>query len=279
MKRLLPVLLLFSLFTSGLVQTFVQGFDHNAWQKLTQPQFLKTAGFTTFYAASSAALALGLGIILALATYRPTIEQNRTEPARASRLWLAFPAITVGFLLTILASPTGIIAAISNALSGVFSMWTGQASNIGDTSTVSFQFNLVRSPSGFGIITAALIKESAFVILWVRSSLDRLDPRLILAARMFGARPLQIFREILAPVIMPAGLIAGLMVFIYALGAWELPYILGPSDPQALSLMVLESREHGDAADRSLAAAALSVLSVVSALIAWFVLAMEKKVP
>lgn len=255
MKFLLPVLLVFSLFASGLFQTVAQGSTVESWQVLLDPVFRETMQFTVWYALVSALLSVLIGSGLALLTYSP--EKKHKE--RASRLWLSLPAITVAYLLILLASPSGILASLFP-----------QTQSLGN-------FNMVRASNGAGIIMAAILKESAFVLLWVRSSLDRLDPRMVLTARMLGARPAQIFREILVPVILPGALIAGLMIFIYALGSWELPYILGPSNPQALSLMVLEAREHGDAIDRSRAAAALSVLALVSSVLAWLVLALEKK--
>jgi len=168
----------------------------------------------------------------------------------------------VGFLVVLVLGPTGVLAAALAPLFGGGPLPSP-----------------VRSSTGAGIVVASVLKEAAFVVLWVRGSLDRLDPRLVPTARMLGAGRWQTFREVLAPVVVPSAAVAGLIVFLYSLGAWELPFLLGPSDPQALSLFVLDARDHGSAADRSVAAAALTVLAAGSAVVAWLVLRGEKKLP
>lgn len=253
---LLPALALFGLFGAGLVHTAVLGASPEAWATLGSAPLVETGGFTLFYSGASALGAVVVGTAVALALHR--------RPGRpgGSRLWLALPPATVGFLVILVLGPTGVLAAL-------LAPFTGGA----------FLPSPVRSSQGLGIITAAILKESAFVALWVRGTLDRLDPRLVPAGRMLGAGLVQIFREVLAPVVVPAASVAGLIVFLYALGAWELPYLLGPSDPQALSQLVLDARNHGTPFDRTVAAAALTVLALVSAATAWLVLRLERALP
>lgn len=255
---LIPVLALFGLFASGLVHTAVSGASAEAWAELAQPAQLDMGGFTLVYSLASAMGAVLLGTLAALALPPPRTGTS----LRTSRLWLALPPITVGFLVVLVLSPTGILASLVAPLTG-------------NTLLPS----PVRSSTGAGIVVAGVLKEAAFVVLWVRGTLDRLDPRLVPAARMLGAGRWQIFREVLAPVVVPSAAVAGLIVFLYALGAWELPYLLGPSDPQALSLFVFDARNHGEPFDRTVASAALTVLAVVSGLVAWVVLRLERRLP
>lgn len=258
-RALIPALALFGLFGSGLVHTVLLGADPAAWTALAAPPLVSTGLFTLTYSLVSALGAVAAGTVLALGLQ--TGGAAPTRP-RASRLWLALPPATVGFLVILVLGPTGVLAALLAPLTGGLPLPSP-----------------VRSATGAGIVAAAVLKETAFVILWVRGTLDRLDPRLVPTARMLGAGPWQTFREVLAPVVVPSAAVAGLIVFLYSLGAWELPFLLGPSDPQALSLMVLDARDHGTAFDRSVAAAALTVLALVSALAAWAVFRLEKRLP
>lgn len=251
-RGLTPALALWGLFGSGLVHTAVLGASPGAWQTLASPAMVSTALFTLGYSFLSALGAVIGGTVLALVL--PPAE------SRGSRFWLALPPATVGFLVVLVLGSTGILASLLSPLTGALPLPSP-----------------VRSSTGAGIVVAAVLKETAFVVLWVRGTLDRLDARLIPAARMLGAGPVQVFREILAPVVLPSAGVAGLIVFLYALGAWELPFLLGPSDPQALSLFVLEARDHGDSFDRTVAAAALTVLAAGSALVAWGALRLERR--
>lgn len=257
LRALVPALALLGLFGSGLVHTALLGSSPGAWAALATPPLVATLWFTLGYSLASALGAVALGTALALALM-PRGEGS--SPARASRVWLALPPVTAGFLVVLVFGATGFLAALLAPFTG------GQP-----------LASPVRSSTGAGIVVAAVLKESAFVVLWVRGSLDRLDPRLVPTARMLGAGPWQVFREILAPVVVPSAAVAGLIVFLYALGAWELPFLLGPSDPQALSLFVLDARDHGEPFDRAVAAAALTLLALVSALVAWWALHIQRR--
>ena len=256
-RALLPALALFGLFGSGLLHTALLGTSPGAWAALASPPLVATGLFTVGYSLASALGAVVVGTALALALL-PRGEGR--SPARASRVWLALPPVTVGFLVVLVLGSTGFLPALLAPFTGGLAFPSP-----------------VRSSSGAGIVVAAMLKESAFVVLWVRGSLDRLDPRLVPTARLLGARPWQVFREVLAPVVMPSATVAGLIAFLYALGAWELPFLLGPSDPQALSLFVLDARDHGEPFDRAVAAAALTVLALVSALVGWWALRLQRR--
>jgi len=247
---LVPVGALFGLFGAGLVHTALWGAEGRAWSALATGPLVATFAFTGAYSLASAlgAVAVGTTLALFLGSSRP----------RASRLWLALPPATVGFLVVLVLSPTGVLASLLAPLGLALP-------------------SPVRSSTGAGIVVAAVLKEAAFVTLWVRGSLERLDPRLIASAQMLGAGRVQTFVEVQAPVVVPAATVAGLVVFLYSLGAWELPFLLGPSDPQALSLLVFDARDHGTAFDRQVAAAALTVLGLVSTAVAWVVLRLERK--
>jgi len=244
---LLGVLALGGLFLAGLAHTVIQGLSPEAWARLATASFARTGLFTLWYAGASALLAGILGTFLALA-----LPHGEHSLHAASRLWLVLPPTSVAFLVILVLAPTGIVATIVSP----GATWAGSP---------------VRDELGLGMITAAVIKETAFATLWVRSVLSSLDPRLVQTARMLGASRLQIFREVVGPVVWPASVTASLMVFVYALGSWEIPWMLGPSTPQTLSIMVYNAREHGDAGDRAAAAAVLTLLAAVSALAAWLV--------
>ncbi len=66
-----------------------------------------------------------------------------------------------------------------------------------------------------------------FMILPIYSSIQKLDWRLVEAARDLGATPLQIFTRIVLPLTMPGILAGSTMVFLPALGLFYIPDFLG----------------------------------------------------
>lgn len=66
-----------------------------------------------------------------------------------------------------------------------------------------------------------------FMVIAVWASLQRLDPRLALAAASLGASPFVTFRRVILPMIVPGILSGSLIVFALAASAFATPMILG----------------------------------------------------
>lgn len=66
-----------------------------------------------------------------------------------------------------------------------------------------------------------------FMVIAVWASLQRLDPRLTLAAASLGAHPFTAFRRVVLPMIAPGILSGSLIVFALAASAFATPAILG----------------------------------------------------
>jgi spermidine/putrescine transport system permease protein len=66
-----------------------------------------------------------------------------------------------------------------------------------------------------------------FAVLPMYAALEKLDPALLEAAEILGARPWARFRRIILPLAAPGVLAAGLLVFIPALGAFLTPDLMG----------------------------------------------------
>ena len=94
------------------------------------------------------------------------------------------------------------------------------------------RLHLVREPVALlytpGAVVAGLVYGYLpFMILPVYASLEKLDPALLEAAEVLGARPAARFRRVTLPLSMP-GLVAGaLLVFIPALGSFLTSDLLG----------------------------------------------------
>jgi spermidine/putrescine transport system permease protein len=94
------------------------------------------------------------------------------------------------------------------------------------------QLGLIRQPlemlyTPFAVLVGLVYGYLPFMILPIYASLEKLDPSLLEAAEVLGARPAARFRRVTLPLSAP-GLIAGsLLVFIPALGSFLTSDLLG----------------------------------------------------
>ena len=125
--------------------------------------------------------------------------------------------ILIPFWISVLTRAFGWVALLSNR--GLLNTWMQSLGIIAEPLT------MVRNE--FGVVlgmTHFLIPFAAFPIA---SAMRSLDERVFLAARGMGASQLRTFWSIFVPMTLPGILGAGLMVFVFALGFFITPAILG----------------------------------------------------
>lgn len=79
----------------------------------------------------------------------------------------------------------------------------------------------------FGIIVGMVHYMVPFAVLPMLASMREIDPRLLAAARGLGASRGNVFRRVFLPLSMPGVIAAGVLVFIFSLGFYITPAILG----------------------------------------------------
>ena len=79
----------------------------------------------------------------------------------------------------------------------------------------------------FGIIVGMVHYMVPFAVLPMLSSMREIDPRLLAAARGLGASRWEVFRSVFLPLSKPGILAAAVLVFIFSLGFYITPAILG----------------------------------------------------
>jgi putative spermidine/putrescine transport system permease protein len=112
-------------------------------------------------------------------------------------------------------------------------------------------------------------KESAFVALVVVASVGRHYAQLREVAAVLGADPRSQWRRVLLPLAAPALASSSLIVFVYALGTYEVARLLGRAFPEPLPVMAYRLFTDIDVASRPQAAATAVVatgLALVAAL-------------
>jgi putative spermidine/putrescine transport system permease protein len=79
----------------------------------------------------------------------------------------------------------------------------------------------------FGIIVGMVHYMVPYAVLPMLASMREIDPRLLSAARGLGASRITIFRRVFLPLSLPGLLASGVLVFIFSLGFYITPAILG----------------------------------------------------
>lgn len=80
-------------------------------------------------------------------------------------------------------------------------------------------------------------KESAFIALVVVTAIAADADELSDTAAVLGARPLSRIRHVTLPLAAPGLITAGAISFIYALGSFEVPWLLGRAHPEPLPIL------------------------------------------
>jgi iron(III) transport system permease protein len=101
----------------------------------------------------------------------------------------------------------------------------------------------------WGITLVEATVAFAFPYLELKAGFERMDPALEEAARMSGARPLQVFRDVSLPLLWPALLNGVCLAFLYTVSAFGVPALLGlPVRQFTLTTLIYSQLKLGGAA-------------------------------
>lgn len=94
---------------------------------------------------------------------------------------------------------------------------------------------------GFGAVMTGMVYHAlSYTILVLYPALVRLDPTLLEAARTLGSSPLRAFFNMLVPSQRNTIVATLVMVFVFALGSYLLPQILGRPQHWTLSVLITD---------------------------------------
>lgn len=177
------------------------------------------------------------------------------QASERARLWLML-FILVPLWVSVLVRAFAWIAVLNNSGPvNSFLIWTG---------LVDEPVQLVRNQ--FGVMLGMVHYMLPFGILPLYAAMKGIDPRLVSAARALGARPFTAFRRVFLPLSMPGLYSAFVIVFIFSLGFYVTPAILGGGRivmiAEYISLLIQQGYDWGIAA-----ALATLLLSVVMAVV------------
>jgi putative spermidine/putrescine transport system permease protein len=96
------------------------------------------------------------------------------------------------------------------------------------------------SPSFGAVLTAMVYQAFPYAVLVLYPALVRLDPALEEAARTLGASPLSAFFTVVLPVLRRTVVATLILVFVFALGSYLIPQMLGRPQHWTLSVLVTD---------------------------------------
>ncbi|PWN05326.1 ABC transporter permease subunit [Rhodohalobacter mucosus] len=251
------------LYSLGLAGVLQDGFTFSYWAGLFQGEFLQSILYSAWVAGASTILVLltSLGMLF---LFRRQFS-NRTI-YNSLFLPLAIPPIVLAFSIYQLLSGSGLLSRAAYHMNLI---------------TEASRFPaLVQDPWAIGIILAHLFLVFPFFLLislklYEHQKLEELGR----VASTLGASTGTILFQVQLPILLRglSPLIA--LYFIFFMGAYEIPLILGESSPQMISILILEKLQRFNLADIPVAhSMAVWYAILCIATIAWLFSGSQKKV-
>ena len=219
---------------------------------LTRSDILQSLKYSLYIAFVSAFFATSIGTILCAILVN--LRQVKGKVMRVVQIPIIVPHVIVALFAINILSQNGILARIGAQL-GLISEQQ--------------QFPLLLYDGhGIGVILAYLWKEIPFIVYFVIALMANISDSLGEAATNLGANRIQVFWKITLPLCMNTILSGFLIIFVFALGAYELPFILGATLPRALPVLAYIEYSKPDLLARPYAMAINGLMIAVSCSVA-----------
>ncbi len=212
------------LYSVGLAGALQQGFTLYNWQKL----FSESQVITSFaYSAAISLVALVLSVCIALyisLSFRKQLAKGFLS--YLVYLPMAFPAMVAAFFFFQFLSKGGMASRLMFQL--------------GVIDSISSFPDLVNDRFGIGMIATHVFLSAPFFSLLFTNlyATERLEDYLLLA-KSLGATPRQAIRKLAIPMLLQKSFPTLMLYFIFMFGAYEIPLILGRSNPEMVSVMAV----------------------------------------
>ncbi len=228
-----PALMLFLFFVLPFGLMLAVSFFRRVPGGFYQPDFVLAnyARFLTAFFGNVLGFSLGLALLVAVIAVALAIP----FPYLLSRMRRRRQVPWLVFLLAVLS--------LSEVIIG-FS-WSTLLSRTAGITNLLVLIGLMDQPvslsPGFGaVLTGMTYQAFPYAVLVLYPSLSRLDPTLTEAARTLGASPLRSFFTVVVPALRNAILATVIMVFVFALGSYLLPQLLGRPQQWTLSVLITD---------------------------------------
>ncbi len=270
---LIPQIILTLLFLIGLANGLIQSLGivpafglteptlRYYQEILTRPDMAESILFSLKIALISSVTATLGGIVICgicvIGNYTGSYIQ------RMIQLPVIVPHVVVALFIINIFSQNGLLARLAYALGFI---------------TDQQQFPIIiYNTEGIGIILAYVWKELPFIVYFVIAMMANINNRLGEAAINLGAGKWQAFFRITLPLCKNTIISGFLIIFVFALGSYELPLLLGATKPKALPILAYQQYIHPDLKNRPYAMALNGVVLLISLICAFVYYLLMKK--
>ncbi len=219
------------LYSFGAVGVLNNGFTTQFWESVLQSgEFLSSF----FYSAVIAAIALFISVGGALwITLKFRENLNQKFLSFVTYLPLAIPGVVAAFFTFQLFSKGGFFSRFAYHFG-----WIKQTSEFPD---------LVNDSLAIGIIfTFITVVMPFFTLLFLNVYKNERVGELSTLAHSLGASKNQVTRKVFLPIILKKTRVLITLYFIFLLGSYEIPLILGQESPQMLSVLIIREIKQFD---------------------------------
>lgn len=263
---LTPVMILIGgVFVAGLMMGLIQSFGYFSAigmkeftlkyysEVLRDSSFLSSMMFSIYIAFVSSVIALIVGVVLAYAIIQSKLKLPIEEIIY--KLPIVVPHSIAALLIYSMFAQSGLFARVLFAL--------------GIISDQSQFMSILYDANGKGIILTYLWKEIPFVAMVVYGVLNSVHDRLSEVAKNLGASKTQTFWYVLIPLAGPTLLSTFIIIFAFSFGAFEVPFLIGPTEPKALPVLAYIEYTNPDLTNRPYAMAINMILTGCSFIFVW----------
>ncbi|GDX82409.1 spermidine/putrescine ABC transporter permease [Deltaproteobacteria bacterium] len=202
----LLLMLVYSFMPKGMYGGVVAGFTFEHYLRFFDPLYLKILVTTVLYAAACTVLSLLMGYPVAYVISRAGPWKNLLVFLVIVPFWTSFLVRT--YAMMFLLADEGLINKVLLALHLI-------------------EAPIAMLPSTSAVMAGLVYGFLPFMVLPIYGSLEKLDPSLLEAAEVLGAKPFARFMKIVLPLSMPGVVAGSLLVFIPALGSYLTSDLLG----------------------------------------------------
>lgn len=209
-------------------------------------------GISFYVATVSSFLSVSFAIIISFSLI--TLKKNKGILYFLIKIPMFIPWIVTALLTINIISKSGLIARIF--------YW------IGYNDLVKYLNKILYHKNNIGVIIAFIWACTPFACFFIMDCIESVDKTLGEAARNLGATTKSVLKEIIIPVCMDQIKKIFIIIFLSCFGNYEIPMILGTTNPRALPVWIYYEYSHLDYLNRPYTMALNTIMLIVSLVIA-----------
>ncbi len=182
--------------------------------------FWRSVGFTIYFSLVTSSLAVLIGVFFAFVYYK---NDRNIIVEKFIQLPILTPHLITTLIIYLLFSQSGVFSRICY--------------HIGLIEEISQFIPITQDVGGKGIILAYLWKGIPFVLTTILAVLRNTNSKLAVASENIGASKIYTFFNVILPVALPSIITSFIILFAFSFGAFEVPFLLGPTEPKALPIL------------------------------------------